>query len=430
MSILSTKSQFHSTAQKTTKQISKLVLSSAIALTVNGLVSSPSVAYTQVEPATAQNGATTEHLLAVDESTPTVEEQIARLDAAVLTVTNNTDDFSPRNKIRMLRRMAEAYSELGEQTRAVKLLDEAVQVARDTASERRPIAPYSLATAYIDIGEITTAENLLSQVLESEDNLSTGQLISVAYAYDAAGNTARAASTRSFAIDLLGDPSVWEGCGDWSCSPGNGLLSYVKSLAESYSQLPSSADAQPELSRLTTLLEAGIEHYGSAAEADASNSGFQLHTIERYSGRIITSMTTLAIAHSHPGFEAAATGLLEQAMERVRTDEESGYTITEIATAYGYINDKAVVEQALSELTELAVSDLSPSDPVGPLFALGAIAATQQQIGNPELSEQAIQILLDEYGNSIYMLGGILGVYSRMDNVPAQQATIQQMLDL
>ena len=61
---------------------------------------------------------------------------------------------------------------------------------------------------------------------------------------------------------------------------------------------------------------------------------------------------------------------------------------------------------------------------------MGAIAATQQQIGNPELSEQAIQILLDEYGNSIYMLGGILGVYSRMDNVPAQQATIQQMFDL
>ncbi|MEL7330394.1 MAG: hypothetical protein AAGJ69_11265, partial [Cyanobacteria bacterium J06559_1] len=95
----------------------------------------------------------------------------------------------------------------------------------------------------------------------------------------------------------------------------------------------------------------------------------------------------------------------------------------------GYAEDKAVAQQALAEITALAVSNLSSGDPIGPVSALGAVAIAQKQLGNLAESEQALEIIVENFGESLYMLGGLLGIYSEMGDSPGQEAVIQQMFD-
>lgn len=405
MSFLSNNGQLHQAARR----MATLTVSGAMSLTGTILLagSFPTAALAQAAPSAAL--LLTSEQVAVNASTdtapPTVEEQIARLDAAVLTITESPEELSTRTKIRGLLHIARAYSELGEQAHSISLLAQAVQIAEDSSSDSYPISPTIVIPGYIAIGETETAENMLAQTVASGERLQITQLITIAEAYGAVGNVEMATSKLSQAVEQLGHPTAE--------IHGGYYVSNLGSLAKSYSQLPESAITQEELISLLLLTEAAIALYN---EGD-------------FNTEFVTAFSKIAILLSQQGNTEGAQTMLARAMERVRGGEETGYITAEVARAYGYLDDKAIAEQALSELMQLALNNLDSTDPIGPVSALGAIAAAHNQLGNPAQAQQALVPIEEAFGESLYMLGALLIIHTELENIPAQQAVIQQMFD-
>ena len=326
------------------------------------------------------------------------------MDAAVLTTEHYDGEDADSNQIRLLRRLAQAYSALGEQTRAVELLDQATAIAQD--SESRFLSPIRIVPTYIKIGETEKAEALLDEAIAASDYIQTRYLLDIAAASVFTENTELAASALSQAVDYLESSAAEEN--------SRGSVYSVGSIAQAYSRLGDETAAEEGLSRLVALIDAEVE-------TDAIE--------DRSRGRLATALSQLSIAQSEQGNTDSAEALALQAMEIIRDGEQTGYIAADVAAAYGYIEDIDVAEQALLELTQLAMDDLSSNDPIGPVSALRAIAIADEQKGNTEKSEEALAVVTETFGDSLYMLGAILGIYTDMENVAAQETTIQQMFD-
>ena len=368
----------------------------------------PFAAYAQGEPSPTttsplQNGQSLTESSS-RRSAPTAEEKISRLDAAVLTTEHYDGEDADSNQIRLLRRLAQAYSALGEQTRAVELLDQATAIAQD--SESRFLSPIRIVPTYIKIGETEKAEALLDEAIAASDYIQTRYLLDIAAASVFTENTELAASALSQAVDYLESSAAEEN--------SRGSVYSVGSIAQAYSRLGDETAAEEGLSRLVALIDAEVE-------TDAIE--------DRSRGRLATALSQLSIAQSEQGNTDSAEALALQAMEIIRDGEQTGYIAADVAAAYGYIEDIDVAEQALLELTQLAMDDLSSNDPIGPVSALRAIAIAYEQKGNTEKSEEALAVVTETFGDSLYMLGAILGIYTDMENVAAQETTIQQMFD-
>jgi len=367
--------------------------------------------YTARVSARVPASAPTSALLAI----PTPEQQaeaaairakkIARIEAAVLTIETHAGEYSTKDKIDILLQMAKAYSTLGEQARAVELLDNAVQLTQEDALERYPASPFRVVPTYIYMGETDAAESLLAHMIEAGDDIKISHLTDMAAAYIATRNSELADGKLSLAIDALGEPADW--------ASGSSFIYYIGEIAKQYTQLPDSSLAQAGLSRLLVFINDGADAYGP----------------DRFNKQFAIALSQLAIGHTHQGNTQAVPSLLAQALARIQDGEQTGYITADVARAYGYAEDNAVAQQALAEITALAVSNLSSGDPIGPVSALGAVAIAQKQLGNLSESEQALAIIADNFGESLYMLGGLLGIYSEMGDSSGQEAVIQQMFD-
>ncbi|MBE9064074.1 hypothetical protein [cf. Phormidesmis sp. LEGE 11477] len=387
------------------EQVSKLIVSGMLALSVSGV---PLAAYAEAKPSPAtisslQNGQPFTESSPTELASLTVEEKIDRLDAAVSTLDSDDSEDNDSDQIRLLRRFARSYSELGEQTLAVELLARAVAIAQE--SESSALSPIRIIPTYIAIGEIEAAENLLAQVLDSSNQIRTTHLIHIAEAYSATENHQLAASTLSQTVGYLEALASKEN--------SSGSISSIGLVAQAYDRLEDPMVAEEGLSRLMVLVEAEGETEG----------------VGRSSGRLAKTLSQLSIAQSNQGNAAAAAALAAQAMDIVRDGEETGYIVAAVASAYGHVEDKDVAEKALQDLKQLAIDDLSSVDPIGPTSALGAIAIAYKQMGNAEKSEKTLAITTEAFGDSLYMLGAILQIHTEMGDVSAQEETIQQMFD-
>ena len=245
---------------------------------------------------------------------------------------------------------------------------------------------------------------LLAEEIDSNDFIQMKRLIDIADAYSATNNVELAASTLSSATDYLEKRQGQE---------GRSIVSSIGTVAQAYGRLSSETAADAGLSRLVALLEAEVE----ANEAEISGS------------RLATTLSQLSVAQSQQGNTQAATALAEQAISVLQEWEVTGYIVAQVATAYGYLEDTAAVDQALVEMTQLAINDLDSTDPLGPVAALRAIATAYQQIGNFEKADDAIAIVEEKFGDSLFMLGAILAIHMDLENAAAQEATIQKMFD-
>ena len=374
----------------------KLAVGSAVALGVSGL---PAIAYTQFETSkTTLNYDASKSTVAVS-AAMTDEEKIDVLEAAVAKVDTYNEDSQ---QVDALRGLAQSYSDLGLQGRAIELLDRAVAIVRNSNSQY--LTPMRVVPTYIEIGEVEAAEHLMAQIV-ADGNARTNYFIKVAEAYGSIGDAERELSTLSRTIDRLESLAAQE---------NQNIMSAIGSVATAYNSIEDERATPAALFRLVQLAENEIIMHGTEISGD----------------RLAVTLSQLSVAYSKQGNAEQAEALAARAMEIIRSGEETGYTTAEVATAYGYIQDREISEPALATIRELAVDDLGSTDPIGPYSALGAVAIAYDRLGHTEKSEEAIAVLTDTFGDSLYMLGAILSLHVEMDNAAAKEATIQKMFEM
>ncbi|MEO0806194.1 MAG: hypothetical protein AAFY33_07800 [Cyanobacteria bacterium J06643_4] len=414
MSFLATTSPF----QKNVRCFSKIAVGSAIAFTISSL---PTIAHAQSGPSVIEQSVIESQQ--TTESFSTVSQKIARLNAAVAAVENipGEDAEATREKIDSLKRLAIAYSSLGEQSQAVALLDRAVQIARDSASAEYPTSPIRIVQTYIRIGEPEAAETLLTQIRERQEGAAGIWLSRIAEAYTDTGHDERAAAVLTWRVDWLSRVIVSNRDNDSSDSPeflnsrvGESVLNSIGILADDYSKLADPIAAQAGLARLTTLMETVTEEYGT----------------DDMGSLLIRTLSQLAKAHGQQGDTEMANVLLARAMEQMRREEgrPTAYTIALTAEAYGHLGDRTVSEQALAELTQITVEGMpSPDQVVFVYEELGAIAGAYNRIGNSSQAQQTIAPIIESANAGPFILSALIA-YSNMTEV-GQEVLIQTLFD-
>lgn len=372
-----------------TRTTCKLAVGLSAILTLSGV---PSLARAQSHFVQLSDSDRYSQRLAQD-TAPQSSESIDRLEAAVLTL----DNRRPRDTINLRRRLAYSYHELGEQARAVEMLDSAVAIMRNGGSSSYA-SPVRMAPAYIAIGEAEIAEQLLTEAINSATSIR--QLKDVAETYRSVGEVDLAVSALSRTVDFMSELSVSK----------RSLMHSIGTVAHAYSQIE---NASIDLTELMLLAETTIETCNRRCP-DSTLS---------------TALSLLSIAQSKHGDAKVAEQLAARAFALVQESEQTGYIVAEVATAYGYVEDTEVAESALTELMVLAESRLSSVDPVEPAVALGAIAKSYAQIGNQKKSEEALAVLSDAFGDSLFMMYLIFDIHEKMNNEEAKERVIQQMFE-
>ncbi|MEL6556130.1 MAG: hypothetical protein AAFQ63_22125 [Cyanobacteria bacterium J06621_11] len=399
MSSFAAKSLFKKAVFSSSSLVVSLVAGGTLALS-----SFSTISYAQSAPSASPSpsGSLIPELVSAEASSA-VEEQIARLDAAFLTLDNLDGEFADRDRIYYLRRLAEAYSDVDEHSRAIALLDRAVEIAFSAEYvDARPL--FRAISTYISIGEIEAAEALMRRVVALDPLRGTEKLAQISRAY-LATNAELAVFTLSQATDLLGDPSDW-------AEPGFAFMD-VGILANAYGELADPA-AGEGLSHLVALTDAGIEAYG----------------LDKYSSVVALTVSQLAVAQAKQGNSESAERLVRQALEIVREGGEASFIVSTVAIAYGYIEDSAVAEQVLDELMQLTMRSLTSDDLVGSALAVGRIAVAYDKIGNQAQSERALTVLSENFGDSLTGLDVILSIHVGMGDAARSEAVVQKMFEM
>ncbi|MEO0374171.1 MAG: tetratricopeptide repeat protein, partial [Cyanobacteria bacterium P01_A01_bin.17] len=364
-------------------------------------------------------------------------EQIKRLDAAVLTVDDGSNG-NPKNSIDTLHRLADAYSEIGEQARAIELLERSELIASENAAAlySYPRTVARIASYYSGIGEVATAQRLLEQSVEliltsPNERLRPYAIGDIAKAYSLIDDPDTTQSGLANLLELVtdADSPLWKTRTPFA----------PKELIDAYRQLDDTAEANKGLSKLIE-----IKRQQATATADGTPKSLSIDTLSQF-----------ATAYSQQGNTESAEKLLDQAMELVQNSKENGrrfYDIGKIAAAYGDLDDVAAAEQALADLTTLSQSTTLPfereeqakADELRVSFArieydlsaLLPIAIAYSKLGNRSKAQEVLTPLTERF--SAFEAAGILAggliyieplarTYKEIGDIQGQQAILQQV---
>ena len=393
------------------------------------------------------------------------EEQMQRLDAALLTLediapltlesTHRKDTVATLSK---LSKIAEAYSRLNQQEKAIDVIEKAIAIAKQSFPEGYPYHTVQLAIGYVNIGEQGRAEALLKQSLEANLTTSSGALklvtiASLANAYSSLGNAevteAGLATLVTLATDI--DQPFWQNL--------SSQRRYVpEELIRSYGQLPNSETALEALSRL-------LEMDMRLAESPSASGLISDLSADR--------LSEFAKAYEQQGDTESAKRLLEQAM-LILSDVKGrklSQGISNVASAYGELEDTDTAEQSLEQLTERLLTrepiferGISPSVPEIDLpigFYIGvdrervyeeiepisSIAIAYNKLGNLEKAQELTAALesrikalpvvpsLDaevvpfEVSRAVSMLYPLSDIYKAIGDVPKQQVVLEEVFE-
>ncbi|MEL6778364.1 MAG: hypothetical protein AAFO06_14005 [Cyanobacteria bacterium J06597_16] len=405
-------------------------------------------------------------------------DQLERLNAAALTL---DEEGSPEDRINRLRRLAKGYGEIGEQERALQLLNQAVLIAEqikapplavavpdDNASDEasdnssepttateyfaaqqaeRDAEPSALAQRYVRaiariapdysrLGDTKTAQNLLEQATETSLTL-TGryrsggsELDKIVKAYTL---IEEADVTEAGLLTLLDLVTDLEGPA-WKNSNGP----YIpKGMVEGFAQLENAAVANEGLSRLYETKLAMLE----ASTAENKPDGLSIRTL-----------TQFAIAHSQQNNADTAEALMAQAIEVIRNSDlgiRDLQTIGLVAEACGYLPDAAAGEQKLAELQQIIQTvELFPDqgelseeetlmaasrDLYYQISPLASVAIAYSKLGNLSKAQAIIAPIVDIFpanASSILDLERLAQIYELIGDVPSQQAILKTLFAL
>jgi len=370
-------------------------------------------------------------IVSTEVSTESAAEKVKKLEAAAATVDTISDGYSS-SKIKILRKIAEELSELGEQNKAIKHLQKAQEIASQDSSPRSQNAyPQQLAiiaSSYISIGEIETAETLLKQAFDLTVQLDMVgkqvQLNAIAQSYGQLNDTQKATEGFAAIIDYIARTNA-EGKVIVT-SPSRA----TQPIIEWYGQSTEREIAEAELSR---LLSAGLGTI-EVRIANRSDNGEEVsHFFNRESAILLSQV---AKAYAQQNNEAVAKELLTQAMDNIR-DTEEYYVVratSDIAAAYEALSDTQTATSGLTELEQLIPRAQNTNQfSSDKLDALKAIAIAYSQTGNTSQAQTVATSLAESIqtqeslNTRLQYLYQLADLYEKIGDITSQQAVYQQM---
>lgn len=380
-------------------------------------------------------------LIALEASPSLATARLARLETARQIVDRRIEALEPSDKtpwqpIYDLAKLARAYSEAGEHTQAVDLLNRAVEFAEQYSVDDGydyPKALVQIAPYYDSIGETAAADELLKQAIEvALTSDSTGTMLGfVAEAYAKLGDKQVTEKGLLNIVELVTDPN----------SPAyNSLRGYsFGRFLEAYLQIENDAAAREGLSKLLSSRIALLE----ASENEDHPNTLSFQTLSQFA--------TAFGKHNDP---ETAKNLLAQVMERLRSNQEDErknlYRIGIITSAYGYLGDTVAAEQGLSELMEMfrsintfpQLDNPTKEQQLQAIYTnlyddsapLSTIAAAYGRIGNIEKAQEILGAYRDrlrqiENSGNVLLFGPVVQAYEEIGDVAGQEDVLQQMFN-
>lgn len=383
-----------------------------------------------------------------DAALPSTASRIERLNAAAASVdTDQPSFFGPQDiasldAIKTLHKLAEAYSEIGEQGRAVASLERALVIAAAHSSKLDSYRTYPALVAttayyYDSIGETMQAKGLLEEAIELTLTLtdeSKGHALGdIAEAYTLIDNPDITPQGLLTILDLVTDTEgpVWEG-----------EMPFVPSaLLDGFIQLEDSVVAIAGLNRMLEMRR----NEWDAELAEDRRDMYKINTLSLYSKAFSQ--------HSSP---ERAKQLLDEAMALVRSQEDVidiiYTTQRDLVSAYGHLNDTSVAKRGLAELIQLVgttdlltgVDGLTEDQRHSAFTAvytktdfLEQVALAYSNLGDLARAQDILASSterLQKYAFSetvlLLSLGLVAQTYEAAGDIPGQQAVIQQIFDL
>ncbi|MEM9946194.1 MAG: hypothetical protein AAF810_09040 [Cyanobacteria bacterium P01_D01_bin.36] len=344
-----------------------------------------------------------------------------------LAAANNINN--PRFQQNAWADIAEVYVSIGDYEQAELLLNQvSVELVVDTESFLiSSIRAYldrnsQLATTYAAMGDMETAEELLSPAIA---------LISSREAMEAAKGDAitdeHIGLIRSEAIEELAKVYGNIGSEIGSASLGaSGLRSLMRLANDTLSNDTIAQGYQKDLS-----LEKIATAYAQLSDLAMAKQG--LDQVAELMGNTETSQIALANAYTEIGNDEVAHQLLARITPSLMSDtgRVDAYSLIRVAQAYGNMEDGQLAESQLADLFALAEVI---EEPYVAIQALSAITLSYQTIGNADQARQVIDLAsplvslaLEEGDFSLRALPTLFYAYEQLGLVDPQQEIIAQL---